>query len=194
MSDEGISKTRGYIICTECGGYYHLQEDESPSDFSSCECGGSLEYYDTLEDFYEEELDGEPEETEGEPHDESKRIKLLEDLSKSIENEEKTLREIKTGKWSLMEFVAEKKIIDDVKEQKEIVNELLDEEIIDSRLVSGGSREAESFISQVREQREFLAEGEGNLLNSRSLRTAVTALLIFIVICFLYFFIAMKLT
>lgn len=67
MSDEGISKTRGYIICTECGGYYHLQEDESPSDFSSCECGGSLEYYDTLEDFYEEELDGEPEETEGEP-------------------------------------------------------------------------------------------------------------------------------
>lgn len=189
MSNENTAKTRGYLICTECGGYYHLQEGESPADFSSCECGGSLEYYDTLEKFYEE-----PEATESEIKDEDKRIRLLEDLSRSIENEERTPKEIKTGKWSLMEFVAEKRIIDDVREQKEIVNELLDEEIIDSNLVTGGGVEAESFISQVREQREFLAEREGNALNSRLLKTAVMALLIFVVICFLYFFIAVKFT
>jgi hypothetical protein len=60
--------------------------------------------------------------------------------------------------------------------------------------VTGGGVEAESFISQVREQREFLAEREGNALNSRFLKTAVMALLIFVVICFLYFFIAVKFT
>lgn len=34
----------GYVICQNCGGYYELQEGESPEDFSSCECGGTLEY------------------------------------------------------------------------------------------------------------------------------------------------------
>lgn len=74
------------------------------------------------------------------------------------------------------------------------MDELLDEEIIDSNLITGGRGEAESFISQVREQREFLAEREGKTLNSRFLRTAVTVLLVFVVICFLYFFIAVKFT
>ncbi|MGB9838085.1 MAG: hypothetical protein ACPLJI_04735 [Methanothermobacter sp.] len=190
MSDENMEKTMGYLICTQCGGYYQLKDGEDPSDFDSCECGGSLGYYSTLEDFYEE-----PEEPEPEIPGESDRKRvLLENLSRSIDNEERTLQEIKGGKWSLMEFVAEKRIIDDVKEQKKIVDELLDEEIIDSNLVTGGRGEAESFISQVREQREFLAEREGKTLNSKFLRTAVTVLLIFVVICFLYFFIAMKFT
>ena len=54
--------------------------------------------------------------------------------------------------------------------------------------------EAESFISQVREQRKFLSEGKGNALNSRLLKIAFMALLIFVVICFLYFFVDMKFT
>ena len=36
-----------YLICEDCGGYYHLQEGESIGDFESCECGGRfyfLEY------------------------------------------------------------------------------------------------------------------------------------------------------
>ncbi|MCG2829137.1 hypothetical protein [Methanothermobacter sp. K4] len=181
-----MKENRGYLICTECGGYYQLKDDEDPADFDSCECGGSLGYYSTLEEFYEE--------PEPEIQEDNRKRALLENLSRSIENEERTLKEIKSGKWSLMEFVAEKRIIDDVREQKRMVDELLDEEIIDSNLVTGGSREAESFISQVREQREFLAEREGKALNSRFLRTAVTVLLIFVVICFLYFFIAVKFT
>lgn len=192
-----MAKTRGYLICTQCGGYYQLEDGEDPSDFDSCECGGSLGYYSTLEEFYEEPEDfyEEPDEPEPEiPEKSGRKRVLLENLSRSIDNEERTLQEIKSGKWSLMEFVAEKRIIDDVKEQKKIVDELLDEEIIDSNLITGGRGEAESFISQVREQREFLAEREGKTLNSRFLRTAVTVLLIFVVICFLYFFIAVKFT
>lgn len=36
-----------FLICENCGGYYHLKEGESLSDFESCECGGMfylLEY------------------------------------------------------------------------------------------------------------------------------------------------------
>jgi hypothetical protein len=33
-----------YLVCNSCGGYYQLQEDEEPDDFSDeCECGGNLE-------------------------------------------------------------------------------------------------------------------------------------------------------
>ena len=34
----------GYIICEKCGGYYELQEGESPDDFEACNCGGNLSY------------------------------------------------------------------------------------------------------------------------------------------------------
>lgn len=37
--------TKGYLVCTQCKGYYELQENESPEDFDKCECGGSLKYY-----------------------------------------------------------------------------------------------------------------------------------------------------
>lgn len=37
--------TKGYLVCTQCKGYYELQENESPEDFEKCECGGSLNYH-----------------------------------------------------------------------------------------------------------------------------------------------------
>lgn len=46
------SNPRGYLICTQCGGYYKLKEGENPSDFVSCECGGPLQYYNSLEEAY----------------------------------------------------------------------------------------------------------------------------------------------
>ncbi|MGB9937859.1 MAG: nuclease-related domain-containing protein [Methanobacterium sp.] len=39
-----------YLICRECGGYYKLQEEESPEDFESCSCGGKLHYTDNIDD------------------------------------------------------------------------------------------------------------------------------------------------
>ena len=38
----------GYLVCEKCGGYYKLQPDESPDDFEQCQCGGKLEYHDTI--------------------------------------------------------------------------------------------------------------------------------------------------
>lgn len=40
-----------YLICKKCGGYYQLQEGESPDDFyGKCNCGGDLEYVELLEE------------------------------------------------------------------------------------------------------------------------------------------------
>ena len=39
----------GYLICDNCHGYYELKNGESPEDFSSkCECGGNLEFKDSI--------------------------------------------------------------------------------------------------------------------------------------------------
>ena len=38
----------GYLVCNKCEGYYEIQPNESPDDFSDeCECGGKLEYRDS---------------------------------------------------------------------------------------------------------------------------------------------------
>lgn len=38
-----------YLICQNCGGYYHLDDDESPEDFDTCRCGGKLVYSEHLD-------------------------------------------------------------------------------------------------------------------------------------------------
>jgi hypothetical protein len=38
-----------YLICQSCCGYYELDEDETPSDFDSCQCGGQLVYTEYLQ-------------------------------------------------------------------------------------------------------------------------------------------------
>lgn len=43
----------GYLVCSECKGYYELQEGENPEDFYECECGGILEFYWYKEEFME---------------------------------------------------------------------------------------------------------------------------------------------
>ena len=38
-----------YLVCKNCGGYYKLQEEESPEDYSdTCECRGKVEYFEYI--------------------------------------------------------------------------------------------------------------------------------------------------
>lgn len=39
-----------YLVCKKCGNYYEIQDGESPSEFESCQCGGSLRYVESLDD------------------------------------------------------------------------------------------------------------------------------------------------
>lgn len=39
----------GYLVCGKCGGYYRLEEGESPESYSEvCDCGGKTIYYDDI--------------------------------------------------------------------------------------------------------------------------------------------------
>jgi hypothetical protein len=41
----------GYLVCEKCGGHYELEDNESPEDFDdTCECGGKLNYIESLEE------------------------------------------------------------------------------------------------------------------------------------------------
>ena len=44
----GNTENNGYLVCESCGGYYKLEEGESPDDFSKCQCGGELEFREEL--------------------------------------------------------------------------------------------------------------------------------------------------
>jgi len=49
----------GYLICDKCGGFYELQIGESPEDFDlTCNCGGELKFYKSIDDEYIENNDG----------------------------------------------------------------------------------------------------------------------------------------
>jgi len=41
---------KGFLICSKCNGYYSLEDDEIPDDFTHCRCGGTITYAPSLED------------------------------------------------------------------------------------------------------------------------------------------------
>lgn len=49
VSNKKETETGGYLVCEKCGGYYELEEGESPEDFDLCNCGGRLKYVKDLE-------------------------------------------------------------------------------------------------------------------------------------------------
>lgn len=46
-----------YLVCENCEGYYKLEQDESPEDFESCQCGGKLRYIQNFDSHFDEEMD-----------------------------------------------------------------------------------------------------------------------------------------
>jgi hypothetical protein len=53
-----VSRGLGYLKCEKCGGYYELQEGESPEDFDlKCNCSGKLDHYYSFDDNYGENIE-----------------------------------------------------------------------------------------------------------------------------------------
>lgn len=118
LMENGIDNMsmNGYLICENCNGYYQLQEGETPSDFDFCECGGHLNYHETLDFFSEKNNETVLQFSENNmDYDEiqemvinlknkaEKRKKEFEELSKKVEIQEEILNEIKDGKFNLWE-------------------------------------------------------------------------------------------
>lgn len=181
-------KPRGYLVCNSCYGYYKLKNNESPEDFSACECSGSLEYYKNISelektyntptntsfdykstDYYDEyeELEKIVDVIKTKAHE---RKKFLKNLSESITTQEKLLKEIKSGQfkevstddWSLWNVIEKNDINNEIKDQKMIIDEIMDQE--------------NKLLAHVREKRENEFMVSSDLLKSYTLR-------IWIVIC-----------
>ncbi|MCK9152312.1 hypothetical protein [Methanobacterium alcaliphilum] len=46
---ENIPEYKGYLVCEGCSGYYALHPEESPDDFTACQCGGNLLFREKLD-------------------------------------------------------------------------------------------------------------------------------------------------
>lgn len=166
IGTEYAIKPNGYLVCNSCYGYYKLKNNESPEDFSSCECSGSLEYYKTIDDIKEtyqtpentvfdhedsdyydeyEELEKIVDTIKNKAHE---RKKFLENLSESINSQERMLKEIKSGQfrevsaddWSLWNIIEKEDIGNEINGQKMLIDEIMGQE--------------DKLLSHVREKRE----------------------------------------
>jgi hypothetical protein len=87
-----------YLVCKKCGGYYQLQEGESPDDFyGKCNCGGDLKYVESLEgdtliNLESQELESQELESQELESQESNSVIVLEsqesNLSKGLKSQE----------------------------------------------------------------------------------------------------------
>lgn len=131
-----LLKSNGYLFCSKCKGYYHLQGDETKEDFLSCECGGELIFYEKLPTSYHdydstEEIDDfvEIEQLLSVIQSKSeKRKALIENLSNHIEIQEGLLDEIKEERWNLWDVLNERNLQNDIKNQKRILDEISENE------------------------------------------------------------------
>lgn len=185
--------SKGYLVCEKCKGRYELQDGESPNDFESCECGGSLKYFENEELTTESndlnakldnpKLEKSNVNIEAENSDEiirdriSKLLKTgtlekgdLKELSKQKNVEDEILRDIKEDDWTLEDLLREKSVQIDAKDQKILLNEVLNQE--------------EKFSMLIEKQNKKAAQSNNNSI----LKNGWIYVIIFFAIVFVIFF------
>jgi hypothetical protein len=127
--------SNGYLYCGNCHGYYSLNDDETPDDFVSCECGGELIFYESYPNFSEdpgfEEFDDliEIEQLLTLLKSKSqKRKALIQNLSNHIQIQEGLLNEIKEERWNLWDVLNERNLQNDIKNQKRLLDDIAENE------------------------------------------------------------------
>jgi hypothetical protein len=159
--------SKGYLVCEKCKGRYELQDGESPNDFESCECGGSLKYFENEEHLTESndlnaKLDNSNLEKsnvsiEAENSDEIIRDRIVEllntgtlqrnsnlkELPKQKNVEYEILRDIKEDDWALRDLLEKKSVQIDAKDQKILLNEVVNQEEKFSMLIEKQNKKAE---------------------------------------------------
>jgi len=185
-----IRENTGYLVCHDCGGYYKLKDDEYPEDFSSCECGGYLQYHEN-NDFQKETASPDnriSEEFDADYYNEyeeleeivsviqtkaNERKKFLENLSTNIEEQEKLLKTInfeknrnfeETSDWPLWSFIEENGLKNEISDQKMLIDEIMDQE--------------NKFLSKIKEKRGIEASVSKNTFNNFYVKISVLAAII----------------
>jgi len=188
-----LRENTGYLICHDCGGYYKLKENEYPEDFSSCECGGYLQYHENIDNFKKESPNHDnqiSEEINADYYNEyeeleeivsviqakaNERKKFLENLSTNIEEQEKLLKTINFEKnrasegtessdWPLWSFIEENGLKNEINDQKMLIDEIMGQE--------------NKFLSKIREKRGIEASASKNKFNGFYIKVCVLAAII----------------
>jgi len=188
-----LRENTGYLICHDCGGYYKLKENEYPEDFSSCECGGYLQYHENIDNFKKESPNPDDqisEEINADYYNEyeeleeivsviqakaNERKKFLENLSTNIEEQEKLLKTINFEKnrvsegtessdWPLWSFIEENGLKNEINDQKMLIDEIMGQE--------------NKFLSKIREKRGIEASASKNKFNGFYIKLGVLAAII----------------
>ncbi len=167
LLETGNPNPRGYLVCSQCGGYYKLKEGESPSDFVSCECGGPLKYYNLLEEAYAKKPS-----TLG--VDESTK------RGSSGKSESKGESIQKGEKLSLTDFINEKGAKIEGGNREEIIGGLVrdKESIWDDRILEDDP----NFVSTIKKQREKIKMDDMSKESNYYLIVSVVIVIFFIVL------------
>ncbi|GEM_PF-1239399 len=186
-SSSGNSK--GYLVCEKCKGRYELQDDESLEDFESCECGGSLKYF----EYQNPESNGldvesvnrnvaESNEIETENNDEIVKQRIVKLLKTGTLQEKDGLKEaskrnaedeilgdIGKNDWVLWDLLREKNVQNDAKNQKLLLNEAIKQE--------------EQFSMLIKEQNKRVDGGNANsVLKNGWIYVTVFFAIVFVII------------
>ena len=152
-----MDKNNGYLICNNCFGYYKLKENESPDDFKGCECGGPLEYRESIDNLRvtisnsssETDSRNNAPENDYNPYYSSnkeipdilsskskEREKYIENLQETVLNEDVILKYINEeqilddthDKLPVSDLIEEKKIEDEFDTQNIMINDIMEKE------------------------------------------------------------------
>ncbi len=103
-----------YLICDKCNIYYEIHKIEEIEDFSVCECGNELKFYETLEEYINEDpnsSDDSEEDSKGIFYSVNKKnlVYLQMNMLKEQKETEDVEREIRDLKYRLRHAILENK-------------------------------------------------------------------------------------
>lgn len=200
-SSAQIDKSNGYLICESCKGYYKLQKNESPEDFSNCECGGFLIFRESINDLLKVPQildiydDVEEEIGDYDEYDELQQIvdflkikaterkKFLEDLSQRVESQGELLNEIRHDRFS--ETVSGNGTVWDILEEKGLDNKINGQKRVIGNIIEHEDR----FLSFLHEKRSKNDDISRDMDKSLLIKIGIAAFIIITIASIVLYFI-----
>ncbi|MDI6723896.1 MAG: hypothetical protein QMD61_04560 [Methanobacterium sp.] len=191
-SGRNLTNSGGYLICENCKGYYKLKNNESPNDFSRCDCGGLLEYRENIDNLLKipqildvyDDVEINEDINDFDEYEELQQIidflrakaterkKFLEDLCQRLISQEELLNEIRnerfneinSGNDSVWDILEEKSLDNKINGQKKVISSIMEQE--------------NQFLSHIQEKRSKTLSISGEVYPTTLTKISIVALFI----------------
>lgn len=191
-SGRNLNNSSGYLICENCKGYYKLKNNESPNDFSRCDCGGLLEYRENIDNLLKvpqildvyDDVEINEDINDFDEYEELQQIidflrakaterkKFLEDLCQRLISQEELLNEIRnerfneinSGNDSVWDILEEKGLDNKINGQKKVISSIIEQE--------------NQFLSHIQEKRNNNLSISGEVYPTTLTKISIVALFI----------------